>query len=65
MGCKPQQSLAAPGDRLSAGRAHDPTPNEESDKASFMSGFKEPSFADRQKAAMEAKKNILTKFKSQ
>jgi hypothetical protein len=42
-----------------------PTPNEESDKASFMSGFKEPSFADRQKAALEAKKNILTKFKSQ
>ena len=30
-----------------------------------MSGFKEPSFADRQKAAMEAKKNILNKFKSQ
>ena len=65
MGCKPQRSLAAPGIRLSIGRAHDPTPNEESDKASFMSGFKEPSFADRQKAAMEAKKNILTKFKSQ
>jgi Family of unknown function (DUF6481) len=30
-----------------------------------MSGFKEPSFADRQKAAQEAKKNILHKFRSQ
>ena len=30
-----------------------------------MSGFKEPSFADRQKAALEAKRNILNKFKSQ
>jgi hypothetical protein len=29
-----------------------------------MSGFKEPSFADRQKAALEAKKNILTKFRA-
>src|SRR3569832_17861 len=27
-----------------------------------MSGFKEPSFADRQKAALDAKKNILKKF---
>jgi hypothetical protein len=30
-----------------------------------MSGFKEPSFADRQKAAQEARKNILNKFRSQ
>ena len=30
-----------------------------------MSGFKEPSFADRQKAAQEARKNILSKFRSQ
>jgi hypothetical protein len=30
-----------------------------------MSGFKEPSFADRQKAAQEARKNILEKFRSQ
>jgi Family of unknown function (DUF6481) len=30
-----------------------------------MSGFKEPSFADRQKAALEAKKNILNKFRAQ
>jgi hypothetical protein len=41
------------------------TTNNESDKALFMSGFKEPSFADRQKAAQEARKNILNKFKSQ
>jgi hypothetical protein len=30
-----------------------------------MSGFKEPNFADRQKAAIEAKKNILNKFRAQ
>ena len=30
-----------------------------------MSGFKEPGFADRQKAAQEARKNILAKFKAQ
>ena len=30
-----------------------------------MSGFKEPSFADRQKAAQEARKSILNKFRSQ
>ena len=30
-----------------------------------MSGFKEPSFADRQKAAQEARQNILDKFRSQ
>jgi hypothetical protein len=29
-----------------------------------MSGFKEPSFADRQKAAQEARQNILNKFRS-
>jgi hypothetical protein len=29
-----------------------------------MSGFKEPSFADRQKAAQEARRNILSKFRS-
>jgi hypothetical protein len=37
----------------------------ESSKASSMSGFKEPGFADRQKAAQEARKNILAKFKAQ
>jgi hypothetical protein len=30
-----------------------------------MSGFKEPSFADRQKAAQEARQNLLNKFRSQ
>src|SRR5580700_1442422 len=30
-----------------------------------MSGFKEPSFTDRQKAAQEARKSILNKFRSQ
>jgi len=30
-----------------------------------MSGFKEPGFADRQKAAREAKQNMLNKFRSQ
>ena len=30
-----------------------------------MSGFKEVSFADRQKAAQEARKNILDKFRAQ
>jgi hypothetical protein len=40
------------------------TTNHESDKALPMSGFKEPSFADRQKAAQEARKNILNKFRS-
>lgn len=30
-----------------------------------MSGFREPGFTDRQKAAQEARKNLLNKFKSQ
>ncbi len=30
-----------------------------------MSGFKEPNFADRQKAALQAKQNILNKFRAQ
>jgi len=30
-----------------------------------MSGFKEPGFTDRQKAAQEAKKSLLNKFRSQ
>jgi len=29
-----------------------------------MSGFKEPSFADRQKAAQEARQSILNKFRA-
>ena len=30
-----------------------------------MSRFKEPGFADRQKAALQAKKDILNKFRAQ
>ena len=30
-----------------------------------MSGFREPGFSDRQKAAQEARGNLLNKFKSQ
>jgi hypothetical protein len=30
-----------------------------------MSGFKEPGFADRQKSAQQAKKNLLNKFRAQ
>ena len=30
-----------------------------------MAGFKEPGFADRQKAAQQARQNILNKFRSQ
>src|SRR5882762_6169908 len=41
------------------------TTNNESDKAPSMSGFKEPSFADRRKAAQQARQNILNKFRSQ
>jgi hypothetical protein len=41
------------------------TPDKESDKARSMSGFKEPSFADRQKAAQQARQNIVNKFRSQ
>src|SRR5215208_4883343 len=37
----------------------------ESSKAPTMSGFKEPNFADRQKAAQQARQNILNKFRAQ
>jgi hypothetical protein len=37
----------------------------EDDKVRSMSGFREPGFSDRQKAAQEARKNLLNKFKSQ
>jgi hypothetical protein len=30
-----------------------------------MSGFKEPGFADRQKAALDARKNMLNRFRAQ
>src|SRR5664279_1548287 len=42
-----------------------PHNQQESEKAISMSGFKEPSFADRQKAAQQARQDILNKFKSQ
>jgi Family of unknown function (DUF6481) len=61
--CKPLQSFRL----ISATGVEDPAPvnhKHESSKASLMSGFKEPSFADRQKAALEAKKNILNKFRA-
>lgn len=49
----------------SASRRHGAvTPQSESSKAPFMS-FKEPGFADRQKAAMQARQNILNKFRAQ
>ena len=52
--------------RKAAARApnHPLTTPKESDKALLMS-FKEVSFADRQKAAQEARQNILNKFKNQ
>ncbi len=37
----------------------------QTNKGRDMSGFKEPSFADRQKAAQQARKSILDKFKAQ
>jgi hypothetical protein len=42
----------------------DPPRDIDSDKVISMSGFKEPSFADRQKAAAQAKQDILNKFRS-
>jgi Family of unknown function (DUF6481) len=38
--------------------------DQESNRASSMSGFKEPSFADRQKAAQQARQDILNKFRA-
>ncbi len=38
--------------------------NNKGDKTS-MRGFKEPGFADRQKAAQQARQNILDKFRAQ
>src|SRR5579883_661395 len=37
----------------------------ESDQVLIMSGFKEPSFLERQKAAQEARQKILSKFRGQ
>jgi Family of unknown function (DUF6481) len=39
--------------------------SDERHKAHSMSGFREPGFTDRQKAAQQAKKNLLNKFRAQ
>src|ERR1700749_4954981 len=39
--------------------------HQESDKARSMSGFKDPSYADRQKAAQQPRQTILNKLRSQ
>jgi hypothetical protein len=51
--------------RRRVGASRSPHNKQESNKARSMSGFKEPSFADRQKAAQQARQNILSKFRSQ
>ena len=66
-GCTPLPSVQAP---LFGTLRRNPetsrlTTDNESDKAVSMSGFKEPSFADRQKAAQQARQDILNKFRSQ
>jgi Family of unknown function (DUF6481) len=42
-----------------------PNASNERHKAHSMSGFREPGFTDRQKAAQQAKQNLLNKFKAQ
>src|ERR1700739_1018737 len=65
-GCTPLLIVGACQSGHRRGCQTDRPPNpEESDKARSMSGFKEPSFADRQKAAQQARQNILNKFRSQ
>jgi hypothetical protein len=65
-GCTPLRIVLAPLCRAEAtAKTIVPQPNNESDKAISMSGFKEPGFADRQKAAQQARQNILNKFRSQ
>ena len=49
---------------MSPRQSRSPHHPNESDKAVSMSYFKEPSFADRQKAALEARKSILEKFRA-
>jgi len=47
--------------------AHDKTVRKakrKSDKARSMRGFKQPDFADRQKAAKQAKQDLLSKFRA-
>jgi Family of unknown function (DUF6481) len=62
----PRRWYSVAGSPNRSGKPPDPASHNqnETNKASFMSGFKEPSFADRQKAAQQAKQNILNKFKA-
>jgi len=50
---------------LKARERNQPDTSDERYKAHSMSGFREPGFADRQKAAQQAKQNILNKFRTQ
>jgi Family of unknown function (DUF6481) len=59
---------SANGERCFELRRDTQTPDmifKERHKASSMSGFREPGFADRQKAAQQAKKDLLNKFRAQ
>lgn len=62
-GCKPSPSFGCAPFQPDVAEDNAPRTNHESNKALSM-GFKEPSFADRQKAALDAKKNILNKFRA-
>jgi Family of unknown function (DUF6481) len=46
-------------------RRKQPNDDIERYKAQSMSNFREPGFADRQKAAQQAKQNLMTKFRAQ
>jgi hypothetical protein len=48
-----------------ARKCDQPDISTERHKAYSMSGFREPGFADRQKAAQQAKRDLLNKFKAQ
>jgi hypothetical protein len=61
----PSQAGSAVLPSRGSAKRRSPHNEQESDKAISMSGFKEPSFADRQKAAQQAKQNIVSKFRSQ
>jgi hypothetical protein len=69
-GIQPRDAVHAWPERASAFSAAGAAPKtpdrrQERHKALSMSGFREPGFADRQKAAQQAKKNLLEKFRSQ
>src|SRR5215470_7040597 len=50
---------------LKARERDQPDTSNERHKAHSMSGFREPGFTDRQKAAQQAKQNLLNKFRTQ